>query len=96
MKADKKTFLELLAAFVVGEKAKMDKGEETLIENHNVTLFDIEDRNHDGNLGWDEYKSVMEASGFDEATTKAAFDMFDKNKLTGNTWHQLICSFGQV
>ena len=63
--------LGLLAAFVVGEKAKMDKGEETLIEKHNVTLFDIVDRNH-GNLGWDEYKSVMEASGFDEATTKAA------------------------
>ena len=41
----------------------------------------------------------MEASGFDEAATKAAFDMLDKNKngkLTGNTWHQLICSFGQV
>ena len=27
VKADKKTFLELLAAFVVGEKAKMDKGD---------------------------------------------------------------------
>ena len=24
--------------------------------------------------------TVMEASGFDEATTKAAFDMLDKNK----------------
>ena len=80
VKADKKTFLELLAAFVVGEKAKMDKGEETLIQKHNVALFDIVDRNHDGNLGWDEYKSVMDASGFDEATTKAAFDMLDKNK----------------
>ena len=80
VKADKKTFLELLAAFIVGEKAKMDKGEETLIQKHNVALFDIVDRNHDGNLGWDEYKSVMDASGFDEATTKAAFDMLDKNK----------------
>ena len=80
VKADKKMFLELLAAFAVGEKAKMDKGEETLIEKHNIALFDVVDRNHDGNLGWDEYKSVMEANGIDEATTKAAFGMLDKNK----------------
>ena len=50
-----------------------------MIQKHNVALFDVVDRNHDGNLGWDEYKSVMEASGFDEAsaTIKAAFDMLD-------------------
>ena len=53
-----------------------------MIQKHNVALFaiDIVDRNHDGNLGWDEYKSIMDVSGFDEATTKAAFDMLDKNK----------------
>ena len=33
-KADKKTLLELLVAFVVGEKAKMNKGEVTLIQKH--------------------------------------------------------------
>ena len=52
VKADKKMLLKLLAAFVVGEKAKMDKGKETLIQKHNVALFDVVDRNHDGNLGW--------------------------------------------
>ncbi|CAI8055453.1 Sarcoplasmic calcium-binding protein [Geodia barretti] len=74
VKADRKKFVELLAAFVVGEKAK------TLIEKHNVALFDVVDGNNDGNLTWDEYKSVMEVSGFDEATAKAAFDTLDKNK----------------
>ena len=80
VKADKKMFVELLAPFAVGEKAKMEKGEETLIEKHNVALFDVVDSNHDGNLTWDEYKSVMEDSGFDETTAKTAFDTLDKNK----------------
>ena len=80
VKAEKKTFVELLAAFVVREKAKIDKGEESLIEKHNVALFNVVDRNHDGNLTWEEYKSVMEACGFDEATARGVFDMIDKNK----------------
>ena len=80
VKANKKTFLELLGSFVVGEKAKIDKGEVTLIEKHNVALFDVVDRHHDGNLTWEEYKSVMEASGFEEATAITVFDMLDKDK----------------
>ena len=80
VKIDKKQFVELLAAFVVGEKAKIAKGEVTLVEKHNVALFDVVDRNNDGNITWEEYKSVMEASGFDEAAARAAFDMLDKNK----------------
>ena len=89
MKANKKTFLELLAAFVVGEKAKIDKGEVTLIEKHNVALFDVVDRHHDGNLTWEEYKSVMEASGFEEATAITVFDMLDKDKNGKIDWKKL-------
>ena len=34
-----------------------------MIEKHNRALFDVVDRNHDGNITWEEYKSVMETRG---------------------------------
>ena len=73
-KADKKKFVELLAAFVTEEKAK------ALIEKHNEALFDVVDRNHDGHITWEEYKSVMETRGFNEPSARAAFDFLDKDK----------------
>lgn len=79
-KPDKKKFLKLVAAFAVDQKAKADKGEETVTEKHNVALYDVVDRNHDGNLTWDEYKSVMVSSGYDEAAARIEFDALDKNK----------------
>ena len=51
-------------------------------------------QNHNGNLGWDEYKSVMEASGFDEAATKAAFNLICLTRIRmGKLWRAKIRGF---
>ena len=80
VKADKQKFLELLSVAVADDIAKFKKGEKTLTERFAGAYFDVVDQNHDGCINWDEYKIVMEASGFPEESARGTFELLDKNK----------------
>ena len=80
MKADKKKFGELSAAFCLAQAEKMKRGEMTSMEKYIITQFDFVDKNHDGYVTFEEYKLLMDASNFGEEAAKAAFNLLDKNK----------------
>ena len=80
VKADKKKFRELEAAFCLAQAEKMKRGEMTSLDKFTNALFDFVDKNHDGCLTFEEYKMIVVSSNFDEEAAKATFNMLDKNK----------------
>ena len=80
VKADKKKFPELLAAFCLAEAGKMKRGEMTSLEKADSAMFDLIDKNGDGHVTFEEYKFLMDASNLGEEAAKGAFNLLDKNK----------------
>ena len=79
-KVDKDKFIQLSAAFVVEQMNVAAKGRETGIEKFDNAAFDVVDRNHDGTISWEEYKTMMAAYNMSEEAARVSFDMLDKNK----------------
>ena len=81
VKADKKKFLELMAAFMIAEMDRVKRGEVALMEKLANVQFDVVDKNHDGSITFEEYKLVVkETMNFDEDAAKAIFNLIDQNK----------------
>lgn len=80
VKADKKKFLELVAAAAVAQASRVRRGEKTITDNINDAYFDILDQNHDGHVTLDEYKVLMKVMNFPLESAEATFNMLDKNK----------------
>ena len=81
MKADKQKLKELVAALAISEVEKLNKGELTYTEKLSHALFDVMDRDGNGYLSYDEYKTVM-CAAYNETVEEceAVFRMLDKDK----------------
>lgn len=77
---DKQKFIELAAAMMVVQVGKIKRGEQPLTEKVDQASFDVVDRNHDGNITWDEYQLLAKTGHLGEDAAKAAFDFLDRNK----------------
>ena len=81
VKLDKDQYVQMAASFAAKQMNAVMKGEPcSAIENLDNAMFDMVDRNHDGTISWEEYKTVMTASNLPEEAARAGFDMLDKNK----------------
>ena len=80
VKSNKQEYLKLMAAMAVSENAKVKRGEKSLIYKLDNALFDVVDVNHDGSITLNDFKLVMKAFNFDEATSEAGFTALDRNK----------------
>jgi len=78
--ATKAEFLKGIAAMAVAERAKKEKGEETVLHKLNNAFYDIVDTNHDGCVTLDEWKIILRACNFDVSTADETFKIIDKNK----------------
>ena len=79
VKANQKKYQELAANIVVAEIAKLKRGEETLVEKMENALFNVLDRNRDGNITFDRHKTYIKAGNFPEDAAEAAFACLDKS-----------------
>ena len=77
---DKDQYIQMAAAFAAKQMNAVMKGEPSSVEKLDNALFDMVDRNHDGTISWEEYKTVMAASNIPEEAARAGFDMIDTNK----------------
>ena len=81
LQVDKQKFLELMAAFMIAETARVKRGELALMEKIANAQFDVVDSNHDGSIRFEEYKLLIKATmNFDEDAAKAIFNLIDLNK----------------
>ena len=80
VKVDKQEFIQLSAAMAEGEMVRVNRGEVSMTEKRNNAVFDVLDKNHDGQVTWEEYKLLTEIFDFGEDTAKATFALLDKNK----------------
>ena len=80
VRADKEKWIQLCAVNAIAEKERMKKGEETGTSKVYNAIFDIVDKNHDGYVTLDEYKTVMESSDTGPEAAEATFAVLDKNK----------------
>ena len=75
----KEEFLKGVATLAIAEKARKEKGEETLLDKVNNAWYDAVDTNHDGYVRLDEWRSVLRASNMEGAADEI-FKALDKSK----------------
>lgn len=75
----KDEFIKGVAALAIVEKARKEKGEETLLHKVNNAWYDVVDINHDGCVRLDEWRVVLRASNMEGAADEI-FKALDKNK----------------
>ena len=79
-KHSKDEFLKASAEMAVAEKARKAKGEKTLGNFVNEAWHAVVDKNHDGFVTKDEYRTIMKASNFNAEMADKRFDAMDTNK----------------
>ena len=70
VKLDKDQYVQLAAVFAAKQMDAVMKGEPSSVEKLDNALFDMVDRNHDGTISWEEYKTVMTASNLPEEAAR--------------------------
>jgi Ca2+-binding EF-hand superfamily protein len=80
MKIDKEQYKQLAAPLSLKLAEQFKRGEVTSIQKADWASFDAMDRNSNGYLSFDEYKTVLALDGLDEKAARAAFDLLDTNK----------------
>ena len=96
MKADKQKFVELMAAYAALERARLEKGELTHLEESNDAMLDVIVRRQDGMITWEEYKTYMNALNMGEESAKAVFALLDKDnsgKIKRSDYHKYNSNF---
>ena len=96
MKADKQKFLELMAAYAVLERARLDKGEMTHLEEGNDIMLDAIIKRQDRLITWEEFKMYMNVLNMGEESAKAVFALLDKDnsgKIKRSDYHKYNSSF---
>lgn len=73
-------FVKGIAAMAVIERAKSQRGEETLLHKLNDAFYDIVDTNHDGSVTLGEWKVILEACNIESSAANKMFNTLDKNK----------------
>ena len=79
VKVDKQKYLEQAAAYGVFERARIEKGEMTLLEKSNDTMLDVVDRSQDGKVTWGDYRIFLKAVNLGDESAKAVFALLDKD-----------------
>ena len=75
----KDEFVKGVAALAIAEKARKEKGEETLLHKLSEAWYDVVDTNHDGCVRLDEWRILMRAGNM-EGSADEIFKALDKNK----------------
>ena len=75
----KDEYVKGFAALAIADKARKEKGEETLLHKLHDAWYDVVDTNHDGCVRLDEWRVVMRASNI-ESSADEFFKALDKNK----------------
>ena len=79
-KLNKDEYLKAMAEMAVVENARKAKGERTLGSHINDAWHDLVDKNHDGFVTIDEFRTVMKACNVGQEAADARFNAIDKDK----------------
>ena len=79
-KLNKDEYVKAMADMSVAEKARKAKGENTLGSYVNKAWHAVVDKNHDGFVTRDEFRTIMKACNVGAEMADARFDAMDKNK----------------
>jgi len=80
MECAKDQFIDKMVEFCVAEKAKIDHGYRSFIEDSSDALFNIADTNKDGSLDFEEFQILTRPSNHTEEEARAIFNMIDENQ----------------
>lgn len=75
----KDEYVKAAAAHSQREMTTFESGEGSLLHKVNNALFDIVDKNHDGNISLEEYRAFTKMSSLDESYADAMFKGIDAN-----------------
>ena len=78
-KLTKEEYLRGFAALAIAERARKERGEETLLHKMNDAWFDAVDTNHDGYVRQDELRMALRGIN-NESAAEAIFETLDRNK----------------
>ena len=79
-KLNKDEYVKVMAEMAVAENARKAKGEKTLASYATEAWHDVVDKNHDGFVTIDEFRTVMKACNMPAAMADARFNVIDANK----------------
>ena len=79
-KLNKDEYVKVMAEMAVAENARKAKGEKTLTTYVTEAWHDVVDKNHDGFVTIDEFRTVTKACNMPAAMADARFNVIDANK----------------
>ena len=79
-KLNKDEYVKAMAEMAAAETARKAKGEKMLSASVNDAWHDVVDKNHDGFITLDEFRTVMKACNATQAMADARFNAIDKDK----------------
>ena len=79
-KLNKDEYVKAMAEMAAAETARKAKGEKTLGNFVNDAWHDVVDKNHDGFITLDEFRTVMKACNATQEMADARFNAIDKDK----------------